>query len=104
VVNGGKDTVQSYSLLSVIDTDNASKIADLKIEGETLEAMALDIWRPRVYVNNRARNEVAVVDRWKQKVVASWPVVAAAAKWWCSTRIQATNYKRRLEMQFRLTF
>jgi DNA-binding beta-propeller fold protein YncE len=74
VVNGGKDERKPFSLLSVIDTNTARKVADIKIEGETLEAMALDIWRPRMYVNNRAKNEVTVVDRWKHKVTGSWPV------------------------------
>ena len=74
VVNGGKDAGQEYSFLSVIDTSEGKKIADIRIEGETLEAMALDTFRPRLYLNNRARNQVAVIDRWKNTVVASWPV------------------------------
>jgi hypothetical protein len=74
VVNGGKDAGQPYSMLSVIDTTAGKKLADIRIEGETLEAMALDAFRPRLYVNNRARNDVAVVDRWKKSVIALWPV------------------------------
>lgn len=74
VVNGGKDAGQSESFVSVIDTTAGNKVAEIRIQGDTLEAMALDVFRPRLYVNNRARNEVAVVDRWKSKVIASWPV------------------------------
>jgi DNA-binding beta-propeller fold protein YncE len=74
VVNGGKDAGKSYSLLSVIDTSLAKKVADIRIGGETLEAMALDTFRPRLYLNNRSRNQLEVVDRWKNAVVASWPV------------------------------
>jgi len=74
VVNGGKDVGESFSRLTVIDTNTAKKVAEIRIEGETLEAMALDIFRPRMYVNNRAKGQVAVVDRWKQAVVGSWPV------------------------------
>jgi DNA-binding beta-propeller fold protein YncE len=74
VVNGGKDAGQAYSMLSVIDTTADRKLADIRIDGETIEAMALDAFRPRLYVNNRARNQVTVVDRWKNSVVASWPV------------------------------
>jgi hypothetical protein len=36
--------------------------------------MALDMWRPRMYVNDRAQNRITVIDRWKNAVVASWPV------------------------------
>jgi DNA-binding beta-propeller fold protein YncE len=74
VVNGGKDVGAPFSHLSVVDTTAARQIADIRIDGETLEAMSLDEFRPRLYLNNRAKNQVVVVDRWKQSVVASWPV------------------------------
>src|SRR6185312_7559359 len=74
VVNGGKDEKQNYSLLSVIDTTSGKKVSDIRIAGETLEAMALDIYRPRMYVNNKARNQIEVVDRLKSSVIASWKV------------------------------
>ncbi len=74
VDNGGKDAGQPYSLISVVDTTAGRKVADIRVEGETLEAMALDVFRPRLYANNRARNQVVVVDRWKNAVIASWPV------------------------------
>jgi DNA-binding beta-propeller fold protein YncE len=72
--SGGKDEGKSYSVLSVIDTDANKKLDDLHIEGETLEAMAVDVYRPRLYLNNKAKNRIEVMDRWKSKVVASWPV------------------------------
>src|ERR1700694_1358251 len=72
--NGGGDVHQTYSMLSVIDTTAAEKLADLKIDGETLEAMALEKSTPKMYVNNRARNQISVVDREKRELVASWPV------------------------------
>jgi len=72
--NGGGDVHQTYSMLSVVDTTAGKKLADIKIEGETLEAMALESSSPRLYVNNKAKNQVDVVDRDKRTVVASWPV------------------------------
>jgi DNA-binding beta-propeller fold protein YncE len=74
VDNGGKDAGLPYSLVSVIDTTAGAKTADIRVESGTLEAMALDLWRPRMYVNNRAQNQVTVIDRWQNKVIASWPV------------------------------
>jgi hypothetical protein len=74
VVNGGKDAGQAFSGLTVIDTSAGRKIKDIRIGGETLEAMALDIFRPRLYLNNKAKGQVEVVDRWKQEVTASWPI------------------------------
>src|SRR6267143_1861321 len=72
--NGGGDVHQTYSMLSGIDTTAGKKLADIKIEGETLEAMALESSSPRLYVNNKAKNQVDVVDREKRTLVASWPV------------------------------
>src|SRR5467141_4258172 len=72
--NGGGDVHQTYSMLSVIDTTTGKKLADIKIDGETLEAMALEKSSSKMYINNRAKNEISVVDREKRELVASWPV------------------------------
>ena len=72
--NGGKDAGQSYSFVSVVDTTAGKKIADIRVDGDTLEAMAVDIWRPRMYVNNAAQNHITVINRFKNAVVASWPL------------------------------
>lgn len=72
--NGGKDAGKPYSFVSVVDTTSDAKIADIRIVSETLEAMALDIWRPRMYVNDHARNQITVIDRLQNRVVASWPI------------------------------
>jgi hypothetical protein len=74
VVNGGKDAGQNTSLLSVIDTTADKKIADIPLPGETFEAMWVDIWRPRIYVNNASGNSVLVIDRWKNAVTGTWPI------------------------------
>jgi len=75
--NGGGDVHQSYSMFSTVDTNSNKKIEDMKIDGDTLEAMALDTYRPRVYINDKAKNEVVVVDRWKNVIVAKWPITLA---------------------------
>src|ERR1700730_14479809 len=72
--NGGGDVHQTYSMLSVVDTTAGKKLADIKIDGDTLEAMALESSGPKLYVNNKAKNQVDVVDRDKRAIVASWPV------------------------------
>ena len=74
VDNGGGDVHQTYSMFSVVDTTAGKKVTDIKIDGDTLEAMALDKSSPKIYVNNKAKNQVEVVDRDKREVVASWPV------------------------------
>ena len=72
--NGGGDAHQTYSMLSVVDTTAGKKLADIKIDGDTLEAMALEQSSPKLYLNNKAKNQVEVVDRNTRAVTASWPV------------------------------
>jgi len=74
VVSGGRDAGNTFSLLSVIDTTLNKKIADIKVNGDTLEAMSLDLFRPRLYLNNPAKSEIEVIDRWSNRTVAAWPV------------------------------
>src|ERR1700730_1529393 len=89
--NGGGDVHQTYSMLSVVDTTAGKKVADIKIDGETLEAMALETSTPKMYVNNKAKNQVDVVDREKQAIVASWPV--AKCKTNVAMALDETNHR-----------
>jgi DNA-binding beta-propeller fold protein YncE len=74
VVNGGKDAKVSYSMISVIDSTSGKKLADIKVDGDTLEALTLEKSSPRMYVNNRGKNQVEIIDRNTLRVLASWPV------------------------------
>jgi DNA-binding beta-propeller fold protein YncE len=60
-----------------VDTTREVTVAEAKIDGDTLEAMALEKSNGRMYVNNAAKNTVIVLDRKDHEepsVVASWPV------------------------------
>jgi DNA-binding beta-propeller fold protein YncE len=72
--NGGGDVHETYSMLSVVDTTAGKKLADIKIDGDTLEAMSLESSNPKLYVNNKAKNQVDVIDREKRALLTSWPV------------------------------
>jgi DNA-binding beta-propeller fold protein YncE len=72
--NGGGDAHESFSMLSVVNTTSDKKVADIQIEGETLEAMALARSSDRLYVNNPAKNQVDVLNRKTRSLMASWPV------------------------------
>jgi DNA-binding beta-propeller fold protein YncE len=74
VDNGGKGAGEAHSFVSVVDTTSNRHLADIEIPSSTLEAMALDAYRPRLYVNDAADNTVVVVDRWTRKPIATWPV------------------------------
>ncbi len=72
--DGGGDAHETFSMFSVVNTTTGDKVADTQIDGDTLEAMALEKSRPRIYVNNRAKNQISVIDRKTHQLVASWPV------------------------------
>jgi WD40 repeat protein len=74
VVNGGGDAHEQFSMLSVVDTTRNTKVADIRIDGDTLEAMALARSSPLIYVNNPAKNWIDIVNRDTRKVEATWPV------------------------------
>ena len=74
VVNGGGDAGQRDSMLSAVDSTTSAKLTDIRIEGDTLEAMSLDNYRPHIYVNDKATNQVVVVDRFKNTIIEKWPL------------------------------
>jgi DNA-binding beta-propeller fold protein YncE len=72
--NGGGDAHQTFSMITIVDTTAGEKVGDIKVDGDTLEAMALETGSPRIYVNNKAKNQIEVIDRAKRAIVAAWPV------------------------------
>lgn len=74
IVNGGDNAHESFTMLSVVNTTTERKLADIKIDGNTLEAMALQKPGDRLFLNNPAKNTVDVINRKTNKMVAAWPV------------------------------
>jgi DNA-binding beta-propeller fold protein YncE len=72
--NGGGDAHESFSMLSVVDTTHDTKVADIKIDGDTLEGMAMEKSTEKLYVNNPAKNQVEELNRKARSITASWPV------------------------------
>jgi DNA-binding beta-propeller fold protein YncE len=73
VVNGGKDSNMDSTFISVIDTTTGKKLDDIKIDSDSVEAMALEKAGSRLFANVES-NAVAVVDREKLTVIATWPI------------------------------
>jgi DNA-binding beta-propeller fold protein YncE len=74
VDNGGDNAHETFTMLSVVDTTAGTKLADIKVDGDTLEAMALEKSGDRLFLNNPAKNEVEVIDRKTNKIAAVWPL------------------------------
>ena len=72
VGNGGRQAKEEYTLISVVDTKTDKKIGDIKIDGDRIESIRLEEKGPRMFVNVYYKGVVAVVDRAKESVIASW--------------------------------
>jgi DNA-binding beta-propeller fold protein YncE len=73
VVNGGEGAHMEYSLISVVDTTAEKSLADIKIDTDAVEALALEKSGPRLFVNMTGKDEIGVVDREKRAVIGTWP-------------------------------
>jgi DNA-binding beta-propeller fold protein YncE len=74
VVNGGKGAHMTESFISVIDTTSATKLTDIKIDSDSIQAMALEKSGPRMFANLVGKGAVAVIDRQERTVIATWPI------------------------------
>lgn len=78
VVNGGREAKTPYSLISVIDTNNATKVRDIKIDTNWVEALLLEPSGQRMFCVLTSQNAVGVMDRNKDSLSATWPMPADA--------------------------
>jgi DNA-binding beta-propeller fold protein YncE len=76
VVNGGREAHTPTCLISVVDTVAGKKLADMTLETNRLESMAIEKSSQRLFVNMTGINSIGVVDREKRAVVATWPITA----------------------------
>jgi DNA-binding beta-propeller fold protein YncE len=74
VVNGGKGAKMAYCLISILDTTADKKLGDIKIDSDSMEALALEKSGPRMFVNITGKDAVGVIDREKRTVIATWPI------------------------------
>jgi DNA-binding beta-propeller fold protein YncE len=72
VGNGGRKAKEDYTTISVVDTTEDKKVGDIKIDGDRIESIRLEEKGPRMFVNVYYKGEVAVVDRTKRTVIATW--------------------------------
>jgi DNA-binding beta-propeller fold protein YncE len=80
VVNGGREAHTPYSLISVVDTNSSKKLRDIKINSNHVEAIVLEKSGPRLFCNITGQNAVAVLDRNKSALTATWPLPAGDAQ------------------------
>jgi DNA-binding beta-propeller fold protein YncE len=76
VVNGGREAHTPTCLISIVDTVTGKKLADMKLDSNRLESMAIEKSGQRLFVNMTGINSIGVVDREKRAVVQTWPITA----------------------------
>src|SRR2546426_4340804 len=75
VGNGGRQAMQDFCLISIVDTTTGNKVGDIRVEGaDRVEAMALERSGPRMFVNLYSKAAVAVIDRQKRIVTETWSI------------------------------
>jgi len=72
VGNGGRQAKEPFTTISVVDTTSDKKVGDIRIDGDRIESIRFEEKGPRMFVNVYYKGEVAVVDRTKQTVIATW--------------------------------
>jgi DNA-binding beta-propeller fold protein YncE len=72
VGNGGKEAGNDYSFVTAIDTNKDEKVGEIKVPSANLEAMALQKQGSLLYVNMRDKNQIGVIDRKTNAIVATW--------------------------------
>lgn len=74
VVNGGEKAKHTYSNITVFDTTNAVQIGNIELEGIEIEGMALEQKGPRLFANNRDKNQIDIFDRQRFTRIGTWPI------------------------------
>ncbi len=74
VGNGGKQQKEEFLNISVVDTASGKKVGDIRIDADRVEAMAIEKSGPRMFVNLYSKGAVAVIDRVKRTVIATWSI------------------------------
>ena len=74
IVTGGKEAKQTDSIISIADTTSGTIVGNIRIESDALEAMAIDANAGILYVSDKAKNQVDVVDLRSRSLIAAWPI------------------------------
>ena len=74
IITGGENAKLDYSLSAIVDTDKGTHVGDIRVEGGTIEEMRLEKSSPRLFIVNREKNQIDVIDRNKRTILTSWPL------------------------------
>jgi hypothetical protein len=70
--NGGREAKEKTSVITILSVMDHKKLGDITIDGDNIEAMAIDHSYHRLFVNIRDKKQIGVVDLTSNKVVSTW--------------------------------
>jgi hypothetical protein len=73
IATGGRHAGLPYTLIAIIDAMTSQHIGDIKVESPNVQAMAFETSGPKMYADLADLSKVAVIDREKRTVLATWP-------------------------------
>jgi DNA-binding beta-propeller fold protein YncE len=76
VVNGGEKANHPYSNITVFDTNAGTQVGDIQLDGIEIEGMTVEKGGPRLFANNRDKNQIDIFDRERLTRIATWPVTS----------------------------
>jgi DNA-binding beta-propeller fold protein YncE len=72
VVNGGRAAKTSYSFITAIDTNTSTKVRDVRLDTNWIEALLLEKTGPRMFCVLTAQNAIGVMDRNANALSDTW--------------------------------
>ena len=74
IVNGGREAHLSYEFISIVDTTTDKLLAEMKIDSDHLEALAIEKSSPRMYVSITGHDAIGVIDRETSTLMETWSI------------------------------
>jgi DNA-binding beta-propeller fold protein YncE len=70
--NGGREAKQKTSTITILSVTDHKTVGEIPINGDNIEAMAVDHAHNRLFVNIRDKKQIGVIDLSSNKTVSTW--------------------------------
>lgn len=74
VVNGGEKAHHDYTSVTAFDTTALTQLGEVRLLGIEIEEMTVESAGPRVFANNRDKNQIDIFDRNDFHKIGIWPL------------------------------
>jgi len=71
---GGLEAKMDYTVITVIDTETATKVSEIKVDSGRVEAINFEHKGSRMFANLRTKGQVGVFDKNNHKLLNTWPM------------------------------